>query len=103
MDDLLAKTKAALVALLLLAGCAEYDRAAVAIGIYGAESADREMKAAHWAYCKTVTSGALQRRFKNDRDGWVAYMYTCWRKDSDMLRLMPGQEGVPLKPPGPAT
>jgi len=73
------------VGLFILSGCAEWDRAVKVIAVYGAEAATREHEAARWAYCKTVTGGELERKFRNDPKGLVLWVKNCWR-DSPKLR-----------------
>ena len=50
-----------LLAVLALAGCAEYQ---AVLAERGAQGADNALSAAQWAHCKSATAAAVERRYQ---------------------------------------
>lgn len=77
-----------LVLILTLSGCVSYDRASAAFITYAAATADREAKAAWWAFCKARTTGNLFRVYQNDIPGLVLWGKICWRNNDKFNKAL---------------
>lgn len=67
------KTLLAILALALLAGCAEYGVVKTAVAVDGAKAADEVRATAEWTLCDAMTVGAWRRAYAADSrraDGW---------------------------------
>ena len=50
-------------AVVLLAGCAEFQAVKSGVGFYGAQASDETLDSAIWTICKASPVGAIGRRF----------------------------------------
>lgn len=64
-------------ALLVLAGCAQYGAASKTVKSVGAEVADGAAQEAEWVLCNAITVGAARRRYGRSRDRAQAYNELC--------------------------
>lgn len=68
------KLTIALITLLALTGCAEFNAFKSGVATHGAEAADQTVEVSIWSLCEASSVGSIKRRFKTteERDAYNA-------------------------------